>query len=266
MNARKPPASRNAAQAGLDPRRVAQRLASRAAGAQRRSELVRRPRTQRRSASTSASETAATASREVADAVAVDRDAQPDLRLDLVALGDRDLAHVVAEAGDLERLRLVPARGRARPDARYALATSGSRQWPTTVFRRRRIRVSMNPNSRSPCADWFRFMKSMSISAHGRSRLNCVWRWSSGFCSALSPAIHIFAGEKVCIHAITPMHVSAAFASSATRRIEPGLVATSLCTTRTGIVRLRVETGGDLARVRLDLPQRRSARTSPGSR
>src|ERR1035437_7871886 len=78
-------------------------------------------------------------------------------------------------------------------------------------------------------------MNSMSISDHGSSRLNCVWRWSSGFCSAARPAIHIFAGEKVCIHAITPMHVSAAFASSAVRRIEPGLAATSLCTTRTGM-------------------------------
>ena len=38
--------------------------------------------------------------------------------------------------------------------------------------------LPMNPNSRSPWADWFRFMKSMSIVDHGSSRLNCVWRWS----------------------------------------------------------------------------------------
>ena len=35
-----------------------------------------------------------------------------------------------------------------------------------------------------PWAAWFRFMKSMSISPHGRSRLNCVCRCSSGFCIA----------------------------------------------------------------------------------
>ena len=63
----------------------------------------------------------------------------------------------------------------------------------------------MNPNSRSPCADWFRFMKSMSMELHGRSRLNCVCRWANGFCSDVSPRIHIFAGEKVCIQAMSPM-------------------------------------------------------------
>jgi len=39
-------------------------------------------------------------SREVADAPGVDAEAQPALRLDLVALGDGDLAHVVADADD----------------------------------------------------------------------------------------------------------------------------------------------------------------------
>ena len=71
----------------------------------------------------------------------------------------------------------------------------------------------MNPNSRSPWAAWWRFMKSMSISAHGRSRLNCVCRWSSGTWSARRPAIHIRAGENVCIQAMTPTHASAALAS-----------------------------------------------------
>ena len=131
-----------------------------------------------------------------------------------------------------ERASWHPAAARAQvPICRR---TRESCQCPTTVLRTIPIRVSTNANSRSPCADWFRFMKSMSISDHGRSRLNCVWRWRSGCCSALSPGIHIFAGEKVCIHAITPTHDSAAFASSATRRIASGLVATSRHTTRTG--------------------------------
>ena len=92
-------------------------------------------------------------------------------------------------------------------------ATCGSCQWPTTTLRFSRRRLTMNPNSRSPCADWFRFMKSMSIPDHGISRLNCVCRCASGFWSAVKPAIHIFAGENVCIQAISPTHASAALAS-----------------------------------------------------
>jgi hypothetical protein len=54
---------------------------------------------------------------EVAESVAVHRVAQPQLRLDLVALGDGDLAHVVAEAGDSEPLGFVPAGGGPGPPA-----------------------------------------------------------------------------------------------------------------------------------------------------
>ena len=54
---------------------------------------------------------------EVADPVAVDRVAELPLRRHLVALGDRHLAHVVAEAGHLEPARLRPAAGRAHPRA-----------------------------------------------------------------------------------------------------------------------------------------------------
>ena len=75
------------------------------------------------------------------------------------------------------------------------------------------MRAVMWPNSRSPWALWFRFMKSMSISFHGISRLYCVWRCSSGFLSSCNPWIHILAGEKVCIHVITPMHFSSASAA-----------------------------------------------------
>ena len=74
----------------------------------------------------------------------------------------------------------------------------------------------------------------MSMSAHGMSRLYCVCRCSSGRCNARSPAIHIFAGEKVCIHATIPTHRAAAFASSASRWISSGVVSTGLNTTRTG--------------------------------
>ncbi len=75
----------------------------------------------------------------------------------------------------------------------------------------------------------------MSMSAHGRSTLCWVCRCSRGFWSTPSPAIHIFAGEKVCIQVMTPMHDSSELASSMTRRISSGVVRTGLATTSTGI-------------------------------
>ena len=54
---------------------------------------------------------------QVAHAVAVDRIAELDLRRDLVALGHRDLAHVVAEAAEFRALPVVPGRRRAGPGA-----------------------------------------------------------------------------------------------------------------------------------------------------
>ena len=55
---------------------------------------------------------------QVAEPVAVDRHAEANLGLDLVALGDGDLAHVVAEPRDLHVLRVVPGGGGAHPHAK----------------------------------------------------------------------------------------------------------------------------------------------------
>ena len=119
----------------------------------------------------------------------------------------------------------------ARIHAASRSCVSGSCQWPTITFRGFRSRVQMWPNSRSPCAAWFRFMKSMSIASQGRSRLNCVCRWANGFSSAFRPSIHIFAGEKVCIQQITPMQRSAALASRHAWRIDSAVVTTLRNTT-----------------------------------
>ena len=54
---------------------------------------------------------------QLADAVAVDRDAEPDLGLDLVALGDGDSPHVVPEPDDAQPPGLVQAAGSPRPRA-----------------------------------------------------------------------------------------------------------------------------------------------------
>ena len=110
-------------------------------------------------------------------------------------------------------------------------------------------------NSRSPCAAWFRFMKSMSISPQGRSRLNCVCRWRSGFERACRPAIHIFAGENVCIQAMTPTHASVEFASRHVARIASAFFTTGFQTTRTGIASAASSPARDLSRVLGNLPK-----------
>jgi hypothetical protein len=92
----------------------------------------------------------------------------------------------------------------------------------------------MYPNSRSPWAAWFRFMKSMSMVDHGSDSLACVCRCSSGARSASSPWIHIRAGENVCIHAITPTHVGSEFASSMVFSMPTESVSTGRHTTSTG--------------------------------
>src|SRR6478752_8894217 len=70
----------------------------------------------------------------------------------------------------------------------------------------------------------------MSIAFHGMSLLNCVCKCNKGLCRIFNPFIHIFAGEKVCIHAIMPIQFCAAFASLQTDKISSGVVTTGLKT------------------------------------
>ncbi len=74
----------------------------------------------------------------------------------------------------------------------------------------------------------------MSMLGQGSDRLYWVCRCSSGRSRTLSPAIHILAGENVCIHAITPTQVSEALASWQIRRIDSALVRTGFHTILTG--------------------------------
>src|SRR6476659_10032201 len=73
-------------------------------------------------------------------------------------------------------------------------------------------------------------MKSMSISAHGRETFAWVWKCTSGLRSASRPPIHIFAGENVCIQAITPTQESDAVASRHARRMSGAVVSTGFHT------------------------------------
>ena len=122
----------------------------------------------------------------------------------------------------------------ARTHAPMREMTDSLCQCPATTLRARRIRVWRNPASRSPWAAWLRFIKSMSISPQGRSRLNWVCRCRNGFRSAERPPIHIFAGENVCIHRINPAHSGLALASRIVARMASGVVRTGLKTTDSG--------------------------------
>ena len=67
------------------------------------------------------------------------------------------------------------------------------------------------------------------------TRLAWVCRCSIGLPNACRPAIHIFAGENVCIQAMAPMQRSSARASRQRRRIASAVVSTGWFTIRTGM-------------------------------
>ena len=106
------------------------------------------------------------------------------------------------------RSRLTFRPTAARIHSPNSLSGSSSCQYPTTTLRGRRIRAPMNPCSRSPCAAWLRFMKSMSICLSGIDRLYWVAKWHHGFCRSARPLIHILLGEKVCAHVTMPQQRS----------------------------------------------------------
>ena len=132
---------------------------------------------------------------------------KPQLGLDLVALGDRDVAHVVAEPGQPQRSQPRHSRGRAiqRPIAARSAgsddvagdglagdAEAGLDEAELPVAVRGLVEVHEVHVDRT----------------HGSAALAWVCRCSSGLRSASRPVIHILAGENVCIQAITPTQSS----------------------------------------------------------
>src|ERR1044071_10287860 len=77
-------------------------------------------------------------------------------------------------------------------------------------------------------------MKFISISDQGISRLYCVCKCKNGFLSRLNPAIHILAGENVCIHVIRPTQFFAELASRHNSRMASAVVSTGLKITCVG--------------------------------
>ena len=96
----------------------------------------------------------------------------------------------------------------------------------------------------------------MSIADHGSDSLAWVCRWSNGLRSSSRPWIHIFAGENVCIHAITPMQRSSRLASRHTcrmrRRVDQHRLPHDVGREAPAATRC----SADAPRLRLDLAQR----------
>ena len=102
-----------APEGGLDPGGLAQLLVTRSVGRELRGQVVR-VAVGRDEVVDDRVRDLADGRRQVAHAVPVDRHAEADLGLDLVALGIGDVAHVVPEPGDAEPVGFVPgARGPA---------------------------------------------------------------------------------------------------------------------------------------------------------
>src|SRR5271163_4990934 len=78
-------------------------------------------------------------------------------------------------------------------------------------------------------------MKSMSMVDQGNCSLNCVCRCSNGLSRDCRPAIHMRAGEKVCIQVMRPTQFFELFASRHNCRIESLPVITGLARIFTGI-------------------------------
>ena len=83
-------------------------------------------------------------------------------------------------------------------------------------------------------------MKSMSMPLSGIERLYCVARWHQGFCRSLSALSHIFEGENVWHHVITPAHLSSKFAALIVSVASSGVFTVTLYTTLQGSLPLEL--------------------------
>jgi hypothetical protein len=187
------------------------------------------------------------------------------LRLDLVALGDRDVAHVVAEAGQAQAAQTRRADRGATPrsdagDHGRGLDVAGH---GLAAHSRRGLDVAELTVAVG------RLVEVHEVHVDGRPRERHAGlgvQVSSGFCRASSPLIHILAGEKVCIQAITPTHSGALFASSIRRWIESASSSTGFQTNPDREVPPATSSSTMPRRLRLHLVQRLRAVRAPGCR
>ena len=196
---------------------------------------------------------------EVVDTVRVDRHAEPELGLDLVAFGNGDIAHVVAESDESHVVRGLPSDGGPGP---VGDAGDGVR-CPTND--RRPSCVAASPRLDEPelaiAVRRLIWVHEVHVDlSPRRASLICVWKCSMGLRSASRPPIHAFAGEKVCIHEISPtIAVRCRVATGC--RIDSALVSTGFPTMGIGMRPARPDQPR-LLRVRGDLHQRLLAESS----
>ena len=171
---------------------------------------------------------------EVADAVGIDGEPEPRFGRDLVALGDGDLAHVVAEAHEPAALPVRPRAGHAHPGADPVLYLRVL-QWPTTTLRASRSRVWMIP--------------SLPVAVRGLVEVHEVHvdvgprqvavelrvRGAAKACGAgVGRRSTSSTGENVCIQMTRPAQRASALASRHSARISSGRVRIGLKTISSG--------------------------------
>ena len=148
---------------------------------------------------------------EVSDAVVRNRPAELNHRLDLVAVGHRHVAHVVAEAGNLKLLAVCRGKACAHPisDAapRFIAAPMPDDHLASQVHARgdeAELAVSVR-----------RLVQIHKVHINARVRdvtVELRIELKERLAVGRQPAIHIFAGLNVCIQAMIPAQESLAFA------------------------------------------------------
>ena len=110
----------------------------------------------------------------------------------------RHPAHVITKATEFSALLIIPACGSTQPCSHAPVRFFISCQCPTTTYTVWSIRLTRHSQiPRSPCADWFRFIKSISIvprEYHDWTGVRCR---NNGFCKIFSPLIHIWQEMRI---------------------------------------------------------------------
>ena len=128
--------------------------------------------------------------------------AEPQLGLDLVAFGDGDVAHVVAEAGQAKLLGGVPAGGGARPGADPAADDRVARVAGDGLAPQRQ--AGLDVAELAVAVGGLVEVHEVHVDlGPGQRQVGLGVQVQQAACARTSsPAIHALAGENVCIQAI----------------------------------------------------------------
>jgi len=164
--------------------------------------------------------TVSTLGHDVADAITVGCETERTSAATLSPSSRRRCA-CCRRCGDLGSLEIVAGAGDAGPGAE-ALLDLGIGPVADDHLPAEAQAEWRNPASRSPWAAWLRFMKSMSIVLHGRSRLNCGMEMTERFVQRGESADPHLGRREVCIQSTRPAQLASALASRQTWAISSG--------------------------------------------